>query len=96
MLGYRLPVNAGGFHADLERRGAFLGEPGIQGLEAGRGVVDDLVTELAALQAQGAIELGLGDIDPELKWMHDVSSFDQPCECGLSASRAKDTVRSLM
>ena len=96
VLGYRLPIDAGGFHADLERRGAFLGEPVVEGLEAGRGVVDDLVAELAALQAQGAVELGLGDIDAELKRMHDVSSFDQPCECGLPASRAKDTVRSLM
>src|SRR5690606_30461739 len=49
---------------------------------------------LAGWGAQRAVQLGFGNINSEMKQWHINSSDDLPCECGLPASRAKDTVRS--
>src|SRR5574338_437742 len=94
-LRHGLPIGAGGLHADMHRVGALLGKPLAQRRKAGGGVLDHLVTELAVGQTQGAVELGLGHIDTQVEQVHRLSSRDRPCECGLPASRAKDTVRSV-
>src|SRR5262249_37523401 len=89
------PVHAGGLHACMRIGGAMLVEPLDQCGKTALFIFKYLVFVLAIRQAQRAVQLGFGDINTQIKRLHATSSCDLPCECGLPASRAKDTVRSL-
>lgn len=63
ILGNRLPVDAGGFHADVQRAADVLLEQPVLQLGKTGGVVVDHLAAILAIAQQGTIEFGLGDID---------------------------------
>ncbi len=94
-FGHGFPVHASRFHADVGAVRTLLVKPFGQRRKTALTVFKNLVSVLAVGQAQRAIQLGFSNINSQMKRLHTTSSSDLPCECGLPASRAKDTVRSL-
>ena len=60
--GHRLPVHAGGLHANVRIPGPMLGQPGAQLLKPDGRVGHHLRLPLACWQLQGQVQFGLGNI----------------------------------
>jgi hypothetical protein len=70
-LGNRFPVNAGRFHTHVRSRNVMLFQKGEQMLKPFRLVLDHFVQNPAIRQTQGTVEFGFGDINSQMKCMHD-------------------------
>ena len=66
-LGHGFPVRSGCFHADVEQFHALFIQPEAQLLKSRRIVLYHLVAHLPFGQTQRAVELGLGNVDSQLK-----------------------------
>jgi len=69
-LGERLPIDAGGFHADMGVGRLVFAQKVHQLGKAGRRVAQRLMAQFAVRKTQGAVQLGLGHIDAQVKRMH--------------------------
>ncbi len=96
-LGDGFPIDPGRLHADPRMIGVVLLQPLRQPHETLRAIRDNLALELARRQQQRTIELGLGDIDPEIEHcIHDEPSHAiHLVNAGCRIVRAEDTVRFL-
>ena len=69
-LGDAFPIHAGGLHAGVDFRRAVAGQPVCETFVALGVVGDHFAAEFAVGQAQGAVQLGFGNIDTEMKEGH--------------------------
>jgi hypothetical protein len=78
----RLPIGARGFHAHVQGHHLVFLQPLGELGKTSRGIVHHLAAILAIDQAQGNVQLGLGDINSEYV-IHVSSLRNLPCEYGL-------------